>query len=192
MRNYLYIWNDPDKNRLILSGVEYIDMIPLLSNRNILLLRSNGLDSYDCDVSRFEYLDEEQKIESFKEDVNFGDYYWLDFERHSPSSLNKNEISQLLYANHMRSDFFSDCFFKSLKNDYVYQGHDDGFYLALYYRNKNIAKKAASHFLELSNNKILTIETVLNSNLSYWITNEDILELEKTHDIDHIMNNLIK
>ena len=136
MRDYLYIWHDPRRKFVIASGIQFADLAPYSSAAGGLLLLAHGYgDAMNDQPSRFDYVPHAQVEQAKQDDVySWGDICWVDYAGPTFPALTKREVAELLYFKHF-GEPFKNVGFQSLRNRFLAVGHDDGWFLKVYYKS---------------------------------------------------------
>ena len=135
----LYIHFLPQTKEFIYSGIKFIEFNKYLPHplNNLILLKGDFLGNrYE---HHFELLEGKECIEILsKENIyDYGDFCFVDYvDSNAISKLTNEQIAELLYMAHTHVPL--ECpFLNSIKNQFVYLAHDDGFYCKLYSYNPN-------------------------------------------------------
>jgi hypothetical protein len=80
MRDYLYIWHNKDYKFIVASGIEFRDISSQFSESSGIILLNHNFDDFEYDeLSRFEFVPQDQLSVLTKEDVySWGDFCWAD------------------------------------------------------------------------------------------------------------------
>jgi hypothetical protein len=193
MRDYLYLWNDPEHKSLIASGIQFKDILPFIpANKSIIFLRHGCCDTEFDSASGFEYLSAKCLPLLAREEIySWGDFCWIDFSGKEFPSITKKTIAELLYFYHTSKPYGKTAF-SSLDNRFMYWSHDDGWYLKLYYCEWRWIKKILTNLFKklkvVNRNRVHT--QIQEGKDAFWISQGKIRICEKTHDIDRILNSM--
>ena len=192
MRNYLYIWHDPEQHLIVASGTEFTDLVDHISLSSGLILLSHGYDDANYDKSsRFDFIEKNDIRELQNADIySWGDFCWVDYNSETFPFISKEEIAELLYFSHM-AEPIKNIIYPSLKNKFLCYSHDDGWFLKLYYKNWNDIN-ALVKSLNITCNKDELINSLLSQKHALWVQGGSIEEEEITFDIDSILNKKLK
>jgi hypothetical protein len=188
MRNYLYIWHDPNRQFVVTSGPQFKDLAPYSSAAGGLLLLAHSYAEATHDQrSGFDYVPVSQIERARQDDVySWGDICWVDYAGPSFPTLTKSEVAELLYFKHT-GEPFQNIGFQSLRNRFLAVGHDDGWFLKLYYESWSdmAALLGQLKFFRSLDSRA----TLLRSGAgAFWIDRAGIAEEEATFDIDSLLN----
>lgn len=141
MRDYLYLWHEPDASRLVASGIEFGDVAGFFAGNDAgLVLLEHEFDGATVGPGGFDFVDAGQLEELAQDNIYaYGDFIWLDFNRlesaDSSSEPGDEEIAQLAFFAHMRRPLAS-VVVPFFRNRFLAYSHDDGWRLSLYYANR--------------------------------------------------------
>lgn len=187
MREYVYIWNNPNKNYIIVSGIEFKDIVSIDKNKNYLLL-SHESETAEYDLNtRFDYIRSNKIDNLLKEDIySFGNFSWVPYTGEVFPMLSKETIAELLYFNHI-TEPFGKILFDELLNEYLAFAHDDGWFLKMYYDNFQFINKILEKINKEFSCYINTSE-FQKGLYAYWIDKNGIETEIISDDIDKILN----
>jgi hypothetical protein len=188
MRDYVYIWNDPDKQFIVASGIEFKDFRHSLNTQGGVMLIEHQSDVAVHDSqSGFDFVSTSSLPELMDENIyDWGNFTWVDYKSTACPPLTDIEISELLFFEHKVKPL-SKVFLPSLDNQFMAYVHDDGWYLQLYYTNWEYVE----HFINTtipSSIGILNIPEMKLGNHGYWLQNGMVDIEEKTYAVDSILN----
>ncbi|UTC76015.1 hypothetical protein E4O03_04720 [Treponema sp. OMZ 792] len=185
MREYVYIWNNPNKNYIIASGIEFKDIANIDKNY-LLLSHESEIAEYDLNT-RFDYIRSNKIDGLLKEDIySFGNFSWVPYTGETFPILSKKTVAELLYFNHI-TEPFDKIIFEELLNEYLAFAHDDGWFLKMYYDNFQFINK----ILEKINKKFscyINTSEFQKGLYAYWIDKNGIETEIISDDIDKILN----
>lgn len=188
MRDYLYIWHDSDQRFVVTSGIELKDLAGSTDAAGGLLLLAHGYSDASFDYSsRFDYVPRNE-LELLKEvdAYSWGDVCWTDYAGEAFPELTPQEIAELLYFRHT-GKLFGRTTFPNLKNKFLFSGHDDGWFLKIYYDSwADVAELLAP--LPFLQNLAIQERVLDGRSGSFWIDRSGITEEDPTSDIDSILN----
>ena len=192
MRSYLYVWNEPAKHRLITSGLEFRDLLPVLSGRGIYLLRHQRVDS---DSSQgFDFASAAELSALAADDVySWGDFVWVDYPDPEvlphdprPKDLPPESVAELLYFGHA-CEPLRDIRIPGLGNRFLGSSHDDGWRLVLWYSEwRHIEELLKAIVAQPSFERIAA--GVRDGSCGFWLEDGKIETEEMTLDIDGLLN----
>lgn len=134
MRNYLYIWHDPAAHMIVASGIELHDFLPALQDGGgVLLLKGNAQAARHDARSGLPYVPRQQLACLASEDISaWGSHAWADYASASVPALDEAALAEAHYfARHgqpLRQPRIA-----GTHNRFLAYGHDDGWYLKLFY-----------------------------------------------------------
>lgn len=197
MRNYLYIWHEPRINRVMMSGVHFADFLPSLQGvGGLLLLRHEFSDAHFDRATGFDSVQAEQIEELVQENLyNYGDFCWADYGPNSNyDRLSDEAIAELAFFRHIARPLRSVPV-PGLGNRFLCYAHDDGWYASVYYSNWILIEELLQRLLPnlLSEQEAgRTIESLAKTDVAFWISTNNIIECEKTNDIDRLQIKYLK
>ncbi len=149
VRDLIYIGPTPHSKAFQLHGITFREFVlgaprPL----NLLLLRTKFLEASWDAGTQFEFVEDERLDILLKEDIyDYGDFWWMDFKSQAClNTLSKADIAAICYLAHTGQPFRSP-FLPKLRNTFIYQGHDDGWYLRLYCRKTSSLERILASVL---------------------------------------------
>ena len=134
MRDYLYIWHEPNSGFVVMSGIQMGDLLRGLPRISGIVLLSHQYDDaeYDC-VSGLDFVPRAGFDRLLAEDVHsWGDYCWVDYKTAELPTIAREDVAELLYFKHAKKPL-RGASIASLQNTYLVTGHDDGWFVKLYY-----------------------------------------------------------
>ena len=189
MRDYLYIWHDPESRFIVASGIELKDVAPRMGARGGLLFLTHKFEAINRSPStRFDYLPATEMKLLLEKDVysyySWGDICWVDYSNPSISSLTMQVVAELEYFKREGKPF-QDVALHGLENRFLACAHDDGWFLQIFY---NSWEDMLELLDDLKPFKKSGVGNKISSGGAYWIEGEQILEEEPTLDIDAVLN----
>ena len=191
MRDYLYIWNDPEEHFIVASGIEFSDLMDHMGSNGGLVLLEHGLDWFTKYLeqdsnSELIYVPQTQIHELAKEDIySWGNFSWADYACESIAGLSDQEIAELLFFARMKRPL-DRIALPALGNKFLCYIHDDGWYMKLYYSSwDDVAMLMGALHPELDLTELHTGKS------AYWVSGSSIDIEEKTFDIDSILERRI-
>lgn len=187
MRNYLYIWNDQKHQAIVVSGLEFKDLLPVLNLQDgiILIEHKSDIEEYD-NVSGFNYCESNSLHKLVDEDIySWGDFVWADYKTQKNSPMSEAEVSELLYFAHKKKPLHKTNL-PSINNKFLCHIHDDGWFMKLYYANWKNVEELLSKSIP-ANLGSLNIQELKKGNCGFWLSLGNVCEEEKTYDIDSIL-----
>lgn len=190
--DYLYIWNDVETGSIIASGLKLIDFLPsIIEKSGVILLKHCYENARQAPTSAFSYIEIGDIQKLLKDDVySWGDFYWVDYSTNNFPSLNKEDISELIYFSENALPK-SSTNIPSLGNDFMVAAHDDGWYVRVFYSDWNLV-------CQLLDEKApeLTVEqreSLHEGESGFWIQDKCVRSEDKTFDVDVVINrNLVR
>jgi hypothetical protein len=191
MRSYLYVWNDPAKRRIVTSGLEFKDLLPVLTGRGVYLLRHQREDS---DSSQgFDFVPATELGALAAEDVySWGGFVWVDYPEplglpHDPrpKGLPRESIAELLYFGHAHEPL-RDITIPGLGNRFLASSHDDGWRLVLWYSDWRHNEDLLRAVLAQPSEKIMA--DLRAGSCGSWLEDGKVETEEMTLDIDALLN----
>lgn len=192
MRNYVYIWNNPESNFLVASGIELKDFRDIIARNSGLIFLEHSSDSLKSDnKSGFDFLEMDRDSPLWSEEVyRWGNCIWADYSGDKFPRLSDLDISELLFFKH-RARPLNKIAIENLANKYLAFSHDDGFFLKLYYSSWNDAAVLIA-FIQKTMEVEINAAEFQSGTTALWIKNSAMEEIEKTMDIDSILSRKIK
>lgn len=136
INDLIYLNHSTEYKQTTLSGIEFKEFISNLQ-LNLILLRHQYSKALHHKTSGLDYIVCEEISNLVKENVYiYGDFCWVDFsEKEDLDNVTPQEKDELLYMAHQFKPLLTP-FFSSIKNNFVYLSHDDG-WLTKFYCNYN-------------------------------------------------------
>jgi hypothetical protein len=189
MREYLYIWNNPEEQFIVASGLEFKDLAPQLSAGGVILLEHNSeVTRYDRN-SLFEYVPRAELPKLVKENIySWGNFSWVDYSADTAMvpEIPPEDVAAVLYYGHARKPLHG-IRIESLGNQFLAYAHDDGWFLQLYYIEWEplwgILSKICPELLPES-----IARPLQEGSLAFWINDHIAEQEEKTYDVDSVLN----
>ena len=100
MRDYVYLWHDSSRRRVVTSGLEFRDLTPDLKQVGGLVLLSRQFRDARFDrKSRLEFIETDALPALAADDIySYGDFCWADFERGvALAELSDDAIAELTF-----------------------------------------------------------------------------------------------
>lgn len=191
MRDYLYIWNDPEEHFIVASGIEFSDLVGQVGSEGGLVLLEHRVD-WDFDYVKQDWEMNFSTVplsgigELAKEHINlWGNFSWADYAGESIAELSDQEIAELLFFAHMKRPL-DRIALPALGNKFLCCIHDDGWHMKLYYSTwDDVAVLLGALHPELNLTELHTGKS------AYWVSGSSIDIEEKTFDIDSILERRI-
>lgn len=191
MRNYLYLWHRPEEHRLIVSGIEFGDLLAdLTTGGGVVLLKHNYLDAQKDRNSGLDFVDSLALADLAKDDIySYGDFHWVDFGLgNSPGQLTDDAIAELLFYSHKARPLRAPAI-AGLKNRFLWSAHDDGWYASVTYTQwPHIRRVLRALLLKLlsPNATLKLLKDLRQGTRASWCQKNSIIECEKTSDINSL------
>jgi hypothetical protein len=102
MRDYLYVWHDPNRRFLVASGIEFRDFLPHLKSQGgiILLDHQSAIATHDANTA-FDFVRASGLSELAAENIySWGKFVWADYAGPTFPSISDIEIAELLFFAH--------------------------------------------------------------------------------------------
>jgi len=188
MRDYLYIWHDPDQQFLVASGIEFKDFQPSLNQQGGVLLVEHQSETAAFDVaSGFSVAASARLLELVNEDIySWGNFVWADYGTTNFSPITDVEVAELLFFARKARPLHGISL-PNLHNDFLGYAHDDGWYLKLYYSSWEKIEQLLSTATP-SAIGMLDLAELKQGRHGFWIRGGEMHNEEKTHDIDSVLN----
>ncbi|MGK5052287.1 hypothetical protein [Janthinobacterium sp. RB2P8] len=183
MRHYLYIWHDPAERMLVASGIEFKDFIPVLGKAGGIVLRKGSAGTARKPAA-WQTLAQQQLPALAHEDLHAcGSHAWADYQDTAPASRDAAVATALAH----RAAASQRTGLAALQNRYLAFGHDDGWYLKLFYAAwGDVAQLLASAIPATLGT--LDIDALERAGDGYWLQNGTLDVELRTHDIDSVLN----
>lgn len=193
MRDYLYIWNDPKKQCIVASGIEFKKLSSHFDrSRALILIDHKSVNGRQDSNSGFDFFDQTDVCNLVEEDIySWGNFSWADYDTSelppfSPPSLLPEEVAELLYFAHSGKPL-RKVFIPSLRNQFLAHAHDDGWLLKLYYSDwSDVEVLLRKVFPEKP--VCSRLSELRSGNCAFWVQGGTISIEEITLDIDSIIN----
>jgi hypothetical protein len=189
MRDYLYLWHQPQAKRLVASGIEFRDVVPELAGAGGVVLLRHKFSDVAFDVrSRFEFVPPE-RLAALAGDhpYDYGDFVWADFGRAVElGELPEESVAELTYFAHAARPL-RGVEVPGLANRFLYWSHDDGWYAQIFYSHWPILAALLRRLLPavLDERRALqTLESLSSREVAFWCRRGAAFECERSLDID--------
>lgn len=184
MRSYLYLWNDPAARRLIASGLELHDLVPVLAGRGLYLLRHqwHGGEHQGLTFT----MPAEVPVLASQDLYSWGDLMWADFPPPEPPTLPPESLAELLYFAHT-AEPLRGVEILGLGNRFLAHSHDDGWSLHLHYSEWRHAVELLELVLPPAGRDAI-VRDLGDGTCAYWIEADASEREEMTLDIDRLLN----
>jgi len=187
MRDYLYIWSNPEDQYIVASGIEFKDLAKAMSY-NSLWFFEQYFDHVDISwPSGFAYASKEKvQKKLIKEDVySWGDFSWADSVYEGDVEISRLEVAEMAYFK-QTSEPFGVINLPSIGNKFLVRAHDDGWFLKMYY-NTFKDMSLVLRKMEISPKIVKRLE---KGEGAFYIDKHVKLEVEKTMAIDTIQKKI--
>lgn len=187
MRDYLYVWHDPEQQFLVASGIEFKDFLPSLTPQGGVVLIDHQSDAAAYDTnSSFNFVQASNLALLAAEDIySWGNFVWADYASSELPPIPDDEVSELLFFAHKAKPLHKIAL-PSLGNNFLSYVHDDGWYLRLYYTNWDHAQRLIAG--AASNLGALDVSELKQGTHGFWIRGGKVVTEEKTDDVDRVLN----
>ena len=192
MRDYLYMWSDPEDFSFVASGVKFKDLLALMKpEEGVLLLSHEYDDAKEYGDSGFGYVRNADMRRFMKEDLySWGDLVWADVNRRG--KIKDAEIADLLYFRHRARPYLHRNI-ESIGNQFLVHQHDDGWFLKMLYSYNSDIRMVVEDLAERARTLVNDIDVtrvtdaVLDGKKAVWIT-ESLVDFEEiTMDVDSML-----
>ena len=192
MRNYLYIWHNPEEQYIFASGIEFSDISNNLDEiSGVILIKHESCTALTDTNSNFDYMPSRYIDELNSEDIySWGDVVWLNYNGIEALEITEQEIAELLYFSH-RLKPLNKVSLGSLNNDFLVTQHDDGWRLKLYYQEWSYISKLLSNIVPSSMGQ-LNLSKLKEGTNGVWLSEGETVLVEKTIDINRIIDKCAK
>ena len=191
MRDYCYLWRDSEKQRLVLSGVEFRDFIPDLETSGGIVLLRHKFDGSSFDLtSRFEFVPLDEISQLAGDDIySYGDFCWADFGPDiSLAELDDQAISSLTFFAHTARPLGA-IEVPGLSNRFLCWAHDDGWYARIFYRTwsdaEGLVRRLLPQLLDDAQAEF-TLNQLRAGDAAFWCSKGSVAECEPTEDINSL------
>jgi hypothetical protein len=196
MRDYLYLWHEPQEKRLIASGIEFRDFVPSLQTVGGVVLLRHQFDEPSFDAaSGLEFVRAASLARLADDDVyGYGDFCWVDFEREaSLADLDDPAVAALTFFAHAARPL-GDVQVPGLGNRFLFHGHDDGWSARIYYSRWDAIDPIVDSVLQrvVDGPTVVTIRVALQrGSAAFWCRGGSAVECERTEDMDMIQRKYV-
>lgn len=184
----MYVWHDRAGQRVVTSGVQLRDLLPMLSRRGGVYLLRHGLDRREHDEHEGLTVVTAERLPALaSEDVyGWGDALWIDYPPGPAPTLPPESLAEVLYFGHTGTPL-RGVGIPALGNHFLACGHDDGWRLVLYYADwapveELLAALIAPPVWDTIAGELRTGQS------AFWIEQGTAAREQATMDIDAIMN----
>lgn len=191
MRDYLYLWINAQDQELIASGIEFRDIAQFLNlSPGVIALKHQAEEAVFDNQNGFDVILNEDLKGLVKENIyDWGDFVWVDYNSNQfVPKLTDAVICELLYFGHMKKPL-KNIHIPEMNNQFMYYGHDDGWFLRLYYTKlqhiHDILRRLLTDIGQA--NEVAHILETLDSK-AYWVTSRSVREVERDWDIDKVQS----
>ena len=185
MRDYLYLWNDPDARRLVTSGLQFRDLVPTLSTGGGVYLLRHQWPGDEVDGLTFAPTADLPAL--LAENLySWGDLAWADYAAPSPPTLAPEAIAELLYFGHAATPL-RDVAIPGLDNCCLGFGHDDGWSLTLRYTAWRHVEDLLASLVAAPTWTTIAAD-LLGGTGAFWIANDTVEPEERSTNLDAILN----
>ena len=189
MRDYLYLWHDVESRSIVASGLEFRDFLPALARSGGVLLIDYPVECGEWDAaSSFEYVPAD-KLEMLAAETtpSCGNLVWADYPPQSVPSLGDEDVMQLLFVAHKGRLAGTYPILKSTGGRFLAYGHDDGWYLRLWYAARPDVERLLDSIIPPDWARP-EFEAIWRGTSAYWLQAGQFDIEERTYDIDSVQN----
>lgn len=189
MRDYLYLWHEPEKQHLVASGLEFRDVVPELATAGgVVLLRHDFSDAEFDEASRFDFVPSDGLAPLAADNIHgYGDFCWADFGPGATlTELTDEAIAELTFFAHMARPLRAVAI-PGLGNRFLGWAHDDGWYASIYFRDWQAVEGLLYRLLRglLREEQVLrTLDSLGRGASAFWCRRDAVDECEQSSDID--------
>lgn len=194
MREYLYLWRNMQNSCLVASGIEFADFSTELRNSGGLILLEHGHQDAVIGPRRLDFVYPHEIVKMAQDDVqSYPDLVWVDCRPSEGSAvpdITDQDLAALLYFGHTATPL-GGVTIPSIGNRFLSSSHDDGWRLNLFYSAWSDLEPLLETLLEKLVTQGLTqsvLERLRNEDTAFWITKKGVEVVERTEDIDAMIN----
>ena len=187
MREYLYIWNNPEERFIVASGLEFKYLAPLLCVGGLILLEHKSEVARYDNKSLFEYVPKAGFRDLANEDMySWGNFSWVDYSADTVPAITPEDVAEILYFGHAAKPL-REIHIQSIGNQFLAYAHDDGWFLQLYYVEWESVWRILSKLYPvlLSGNVAVPLQ---EGSSALWMNNGLVVQEVKTFDVDSVLN----
>jgi hypothetical protein len=195
MRGNLYLWNQPAAKCLVVSGIEFRDMVPELENTGGVVLLRHRFDRASFDVAtRLEFVTTDRLAVLADDDVyGYGDFCCVDFGADvTLSDLTDEALAELLFFAHLGRPL-KGVHISELNNLFLYWSHDDGWFARIYYTRWAVIEETLRRPLSrlVSDARVQrTLNILQTGDAAFWCGRGHVVECDQTEDIDSLQQRI--
>ncbi|APA68491.1 hypothetical protein [Janthinobacterium sp. 1_2014MBL_MicDiv] len=188
MRNYLYIWHDPDQQMLVASGIEFGDFLPTLGEAGgVLLLKGDAAAAQYDAPSGLQHVSQMQLAALAREDMaSWGSHAWADYQDAALPPLGDMDVAEAVFFAH-RGRALRRPRIPGLGNRFLAYAHDDGWYLKLFYSAWDDVAQLLAGIVPAALGT-LDMQGLQQGDAGYWLRQGVVQAEVRTHDIDSVLN----
>jgi hypothetical protein len=169
-RQVIYIAQEPNTGIYWIAGVTFREFMEAVNHHpNLLMLRHESGEGLPIHEVGNDYLPSEEVGDLMQDNIyGWGDFWWIDVSGvEEIRKLPKQKIAELAYLSKLGTAYDSP-WFSTLKNKFIYMGHDDGWLLRLYARPTNL-KPLLVRLIQLKAKKLFRIDASIASQTVSWL-----------------------
>ena len=193
MRRYLYAWHTLSDRRLVLSGVEFSDLLPELDLRGVILLRHDYDEVRHDRANRLQYVAAADVGDLAAENVyGFGDFCWADVGVGvRVSNLTDQAVAELMFFSHATRPL-AGVEIPGLGNRLLWWAHDDGWFAYAYYTQWDVIEGVLRRSLATllgEDEQRRVIEHIRRGDGAVWCNPNQVIDIdpaEPREDIDRL------
>jgi hypothetical protein len=192
MRDYLYLWHQPSRQRIVFSGLEFRDILPAIEACDVLLLlRSEYGDAEHDRASGFDFVHAEDLTDLANDDIDgYGDFCWVDVHGGADfSSLIDESIAEATFFAHTRRPL-RNVSIPGLSNSLLWWSHDGAWYVSLFYSQWQVVESTLRSLLSsfVSRDEVEShVRRFVHEEGAWWCQPGAVASCEATEDIDALL-----
>lgn len=188
MRDYLYVWHDPELQFVVASGIEFRDVVPYLKSQGgtVLIDHQSEIATCDAAASAFGFVHASDLAKLAAEDIySWGNFVWADYAFPTFPLISDAETAELLFFAHKAKPLRVTI--PCLRNHFLGYAHDDGWYLKLYYSRWEHVESLLGMMVPATLGNLDLLELKQGTH-GAWLCDGEATPEERTHDIDKVLN----
>ena len=189
MRDYLYLWHDVEARCVVVSGLEFRDFLPLLKRGGGVILVDHQAEQSEFDArSSFEYVSAKNLGALARDGIeSWGNFVWADYAGATMPVLGDPDVMQLLFVAHKGRPPDIAAILKATGGRFVSYGHDDGWYMALWYADASDVSGLLEAVVPPAWHRP-DFAAFWSGATAYWLRAGELDREERTYDIDSVLD----